>query len=87
MSKFQANLKKQINRAFMMILGLTGNLAPTVILIIGNSSEVTFPCFADDRGGIEACAGYIHSNVKASVHKPAILDRQLMKQAEKHPLF
>ena len=87
MSKFQANLKKQISRVLMMILGLTGNFAPTVILRIGNSSEMTFPYFADDRGGIEACTGSMHSNVKASIHKPAILDRQLMKQAEKHPLF
>ncbi len=70
-----------------MILGLTGKLVPTVILNFGNSLEMTFLCFADDRGGIEVGIRYIHSNVKASIHKPAILDRQLMKQAEKHPLF
>jgi len=42
MSKFQANLKKQTDRAFMIILGLTDKLVPAVILKFGNSSVMAF---------------------------------------------
>ena len=58
----------------MMNLGLMGTPVLAVILKIGNSSAVTFLCFVEDRGGIEACTGNMHSNVKASVYEPAILD-------------
>jgi len=75
MSKFQANLKKQTDRAFMIVLELTDKLVPAVILKFGNSPGVTFPFFADARGGIEACSEYMHSSVTVSIHKPATLVR------------
>ena len=43
MSKFQANLKKQTDRAFKIVLGLTDKLVSTVFLKIGNSLAMTFP--------------------------------------------